>query len=221
MDIEGLGNQLALQLYKEGLVKDQGDLYLLEEKDLIRLERMAQKSANNLLQAIEESKKRPLHRLLYGLGIRFVGERVARLLAEHFGSLEKIKRAQEEELLAVDGVGPKIARSVLLFFQQEGTATLLNKLQRCGVNTLEPTVTSRKDSNAFAGKTFVFTGSLERMTRQEARREVEQRGGRVTDSISKNTDYLVAGKNPGSKLERARELKVKVLGEGDFLDLLK
>ena len=114
MDIEGLGNQLALQLYKEGLVKDQGDLYLLEEKDLIRLERMAQKSANNLLQAIEESKKRPLHRLLYGLGIRFVGERVARLLAEHFGSL-KIKRAQEEELLAVDGVAQNCSLCFAIF----------------------------------------------------------------------------------------------------------
>jgi DNA ligase (NAD+) len=217
MDIEGLGDKLVSQLVDQGLVRDVADLYRLDADTLAGLERMAEKSAANLISAIERSKKVPLHRFLAALGIRHVGEHVARLLADHFGSVESLAAAGVAELEAVSGVGPEVARSVTEFFGDEANRAILARLTAAGV---QPQAEIERTSNALAGKTFVFTGSLTSMSRQEAEREVLRRGARATGSVSKNTDFVVAGESPGSKAERARDLGVVVLSEDEFRTLL-
>ncbi len=219
MDVTGLGEALARQLYKTGLVKDVGDLYYLKKEDLIRLERFGEKSADNLIRALEKSKSNPLHRLLYALGIRFVGVRASRLLAEHFRSLQGLAAAALEELIAVTEIGPKIAISVQEFFRQRETEIIIEKLHNAGVNMEEKPQQGQKKDN-LKGKTFVLTGRLEQYTRQEMKEIIEARGGKVTNSVSKNTDFLLAGKDPGSKLQKAKELGLKILGEEDLQELL-
>ena len=216
MDIEGLGAALVEQLVDTGLVADPGDLYFLKEKkdQLVSLERMAEKSASNLLAAIEASKSRPLDRLIFALGIRHVGATVARALAERFRDLDALASATEDEIAATPGVGPTIARSVVTFFQQEFTRTLIQKLKAAGVNLKAETEAPAQ--RPLEGKSFVFTGALATMTRGEAERLVAQLGGRPSSSVSKATSYVVAGENAGSKLDKARQLGVPVLTEQEF-----
>ena len=221
MDIEGLGDVLVHQLLEKGLVRDFADLYHLRERrdELIALERMADKSADNLLLQIEASKSRELRRLLYGLGIRFVGERAAMLLARHFRRLDAIAEAPVEEMESIYEIGPVVARSVREWFDREENRRLVARLKEAGVRTEEPT-TAAAAEQTFKGQQFVLTGMLERMTRDEARAAIEARGGRVTSSVSKKTTAVVVGKDPGSKADKAAELGVRRLTEEELATLL-
>jgi len=222
MDIEGLGPALAEMLYREGLVEDVGDLYYLRSEQLTGLERIAEKSASNLVAAIEKSKGNPLRRLIFGLGINFVGEKAARLFAEKFGHLDRLRTAEEEKLISIPEIGPKIAEAVVNFFRMPETGTVLEKLEQAGVNFTEPAGPDREEESAhLAGKTFVFSGILEDYKREEAAALVEARGGKVSSSISKKTDYLVVGKEPGSKLDKARDLGVEILSEDRFKEVVR
>jgi DNA ligase (NAD+) len=220
MDIDGLGPAHVEQLVKLGFVHDPADLYALTKEQLLTLERLAERSAQNLLDAIDRSRSRPLARLLFGLGIRHVGEHVARLLAEHFGSIERLRAASEEQLAAVPGVGPQIAASVARFFRQEETTAALEKLKAAGVLP-EAAGEHEQGERPFAGMTFVFTGGLETMTRPEAEEAVRARGGVASGSVSKKTRYVVAGEGGGSKLARAQELGVPVISEAEFREMLE
>ncbi len=218
MNIDGLGEKIVDQLVDKGLVKDVADLYSLKLEDLAALERMAEKSAQNLLDEIEASKKNSLARLIYALGIQFVGERTAQLLAEHFSSLEELAAAKEEQLLEVPEVGPKVAASIAEFFSEPANLKLIKKLNKAGVH---PTAEKRKvKSDKFAGKSFVFTGGLANRSREEAGEIVQQHGGKVSGSVSKKTDYVVVGTDPGSKYDKAKELGVTILTEAEFEKLV-
>jgi DNA ligase (NAD+) len=218
MDINGLGDKIVDKLVATGLVKDLADLYSLKLDDLAELERMGEKSAENLLEQIENSKKVSLDRLIYALGIPFVGERTAQLLAEHFESIEDLASAKEEELYEVPEVGPKVASGILEFFSEPANRQLLKKLEKAGVR---PRAEKRVvKSQNLAAKTFVFTGTLEKRSREEAGELVQQHGGKVSGSVSKKTDYVVVGADPGSKYERAKELGVTVLSEAEFEKML-
>jgi DNA ligase (NAD+) len=213
MDIDGLGEALVNQLTERGLVKNVADLYRLTKDDLLKLERMGDKSAENVLGEIEESKKLPLERVIYGLGIRFVGERTAQFLAEHFGSLDAIMNASAEELEQVNEVGPRIAESIVEFFGDKHNRKLVDDLRKAGL-----TFSGKKKEKGtkLAGKTFVLTGTLARYSRDDAKKLIENAGGRVSGSVSKKTDYVVAGSDAGSKLDKARELGVSVIGEEEM-----
>jgi DNA ligase (NAD+) len=217
MNIDGLGEALVNQLTERGLVKNVADLYWLTKDDLLKLERMGDKSAQNVLKEIEASKKLPLERLIYGLGIRFVGERTAQFLAEHFGSLDDLTKAGAEELEEVNEVGPRIAESIVEFFADEHNRQLVSDLRKAGL-----TFTGKKKEKGtkLAGKTFVLTGTLTRHTRDEAKKMIEDAGGRVSGSVSKKTDYVVAGSDAGSKLDKARELGVSVIEEEEMEKLV-
>ena len=218
MNIDGLGDKIVDQLVDKGLVKDVADLYSLKLDEVAALERMAEKSAQNLLNEIEASKKNSLARLIYALGIRFVGERTGQLLAEHFSSLEELAAAKEEQLTEVPEVGPKVAASIAEFFSEPANRELIKKLRKAGVR---PTVEKREvKSQKFAGKSFVFTGGLANRSREEAGELVKQHGGKVSGSVSKKTDYVVVGAEPGSKHEKAKELGVPILTESEFEKLL-
>jgi DNA ligase (NAD+) len=220
MDIEGLGPAQIRQLLEKGYVRDPADLYCLKKEQLLTLERLAEKSAQNLLNAIQASKGRPLPRLIFGLGIRHVGEMVARLLAERFGSIERLAEASLEELNAVQGIGPQIAESIHRFFRQDETKEVLRKLREEEVLPKGRAVSEAR-SAAFAGMSFVFTGTLQTMQRSEAEAKVRELGGSAAGSVSKSTTHLVAGEKAGSKLEKARQLGAKVLTEQEFLALLE
>ena len=213
MNIDGLGEVLGNQLTERGLVKNVADLYKLTKEDLLQLERMGEKSAENVLAEIEASKKLPLERVIYGLGIRFVGERTAQFLAEHLGSLDAIMKASAEELEEVNEVGPRIAGSIVEFFGDEHNRKLVSDLRVAG---LRFSGQRKEKGTKLAGKTLVLTGTLARHTRDEAKKMIEDAGGRVSGSVSKKTDYLVAGSDAGSKLDKARELAVSVIGEEEL-----
>jgi DNA ligase (NAD+) len=213
MDIDGLGEALVNQLTERGLVKNVADLYRLTEDDLLQLERMGEKSAENVLTEIADSKRLPMERVIYGLGIRFVGERTAQFLSEHFGSLDAIMNASAEELEEVNEVGPRIAESIVEFFADEHNRRLVNDLRKAGLTFAGK---KKEKGTKLAGKTFVLTGTLERHTRDEAKKMIEDAGGRVSGSVSKKTDYVVAGSDAGSKLDKARELGVSVIGEDEL-----
>ncbi len=213
MDIDGLGEALVNQLTERGLVKNVADLYKLTKDDLLELERMGEKSAENVLAEIKASKELPLERVIYGLGIRFVGERTAQFLAEHFGSLDAIMKASAEELEEVNEVGPRIAESIVEFFADEHNRKLVSDLRKAGLTF---TGQKKEKGTKLAGKTFVLTGTLARHTRDEAKKMIEDAGGRVSGSVSKKTDYVVAGSDAGSKLDKARELGVSVIGEEEL-----
>jgi DNA ligase (NAD+) len=216
MDIEGLGEKLVDQLVDRGLVKDVADLYDVDEAALVDLERMGEKSARNLLAAIEHSKATTLPRLLVALGIRHVGETTARALAAHFGALERVMDASEDALQEVPDIGPEVAASIRRFFDQSAARRLVQKLERAGLR-IARIATAR---GPLAGKTFVLTGGLESMSRSEAQQRIEALGGRLGASPSKTTDYVVVGQDPGSKLARAKKLKLTTLDERAFLELL-
>ena len=220
MDIEGLGPAVIEQLVDKGLVEDYGDLYSLEHAQLANLERMADKSAQNLLDALEKSKQVPYERVLYALGIRMVGQHVARVLARAFPSMAKLAAAEEEELSQVREVGPQIAQSVRVFFEQEKTKQVMEKLRQAGLNLKAEEAEEPGEAQVLVGKTIVFTGALAKLTRSDAEALVERLGGRAASSLSKKTDYLVAGADPGSKYDKARELGVKVLSEEEFLGMV-
>ncbi len=217
MNIDGLGDALVTQLTDRKLIKNVADIYKLTKADLLSLERMGDKSAQNVLDEIENSKKLPLERVIYGLGIRMVGERTAQFLAEHFGSMEGLTQAGEEELQEVNEVGPRIAESIVEFFQEPKNRALVKQLQDLG---LRLTGTKKQRGTKLAGKTFVLTGTLPNLTRDEAKKMIEDAGGRVSGSVSKKTDFVVAGDDAGSKLDKAKELKVKVIGEKEMQDLV-
>ena len=217
MDIEHLGEAAATQLLERGLIRDIAGLYRLSIADLAGLDRLAEKSAGNLHRAIQDSKGRGLARLLYGLGIRYVGENVARLLAAAFGSMEAMESAGEAQFAAVPGIGPRIAASVHLFFQQADNRRLIRELAEAGVQMTDATSAGPKP---LLGKTFVLTGSLETLTRDEAKAGIQAQGGRVTSSVSKKTDYVIVGEDPGSKADDARRLGIPLLNEVEFRRVL-
>jgi len=218
MNIDGLGDKIVDQLVDKGMVKDVADLYELKLEEVANLERMAEKSAQNLLDEIAASKKNPLSRLIYALGILYVGGRTGQLLAEHFSSVEDLAKATQEELENVPEVGPKVSASITDFFSEPANQKLIKKLREAGVR---PTAEKREvKSQKFAGKSFVFTGGLANRSREAAGEIVQQHGGKVSGSVSKKTDYVVVGTDPGSKHDKAKELGVTILTEKEFERLL-
>jgi DNA ligase (NAD+) len=217
MNIDGMGDALVTQLTEHALVKNVADIYNLTKADLLSLERMGDKSAQNILDEIENSKKLPLERVIYGLGIRMVGERTAQFLAEHFGSMEALESASVEELQNVNEVGPRIAESIVEFFSIAANRKLVERLREAGL-TLKGKKKER--GTKLAGKTFVLTGTLAKHTRDEAKKMIEDAGGKVTGSVSKKTDYVVAGADAGSKLDKAKELGVDVIDEQKMIRLV-
>jgi DNA ligase (NAD+) len=217
MNIDGMGDALVTQLTERGMVKDVADIYKLTKTQLLSLERMGEKSADNVLREIENSKKLPLERVIYGLGIRFVGERTAQFLAEHFGDISALENAGEEELQQVEEVGPRIAKSIVEFFAEPRNRELVEELRAAGL-TLKGKKKQR--GTKLAGKTFVLTGTLANYTRDEAKKLIEDAGGKVVGSVSKKTDYVVAGADAGSKLDKAKELGVAVVDEKGMEQLL-
>jgi len=218
MNIEGLGDSLVDQLLEKKLVRAVPDLYSLRYDDLASLERMGPKSSQNLLAEIEKSKSRDLAALVFALGIRHVGDRLARTLADHFRTLDALTEASAEELTEVEDIGPKVAESIVFFFRQPENAALIRKLKEAGLN-FEARV-ERRGARPLGGKTFVLTGTLAGMEREEAKELIEGLGGKVTSSVSGKTDYVVVGESPGSKLDKARQLNVAVLNEPEFLKLV-
>ncbi|MCS7242701.1 MAG: NAD-dependent DNA ligase LigA [Candidatus Caldatribacterium sp.] len=220
MDIEGLGDKLIEQLVERGYVRSIPDLYRLTKEKLLELERMGDKSSENLLRAIERSKRRPLARFLYALGIRYVGEFVAQLLAEHFGSLRRLMEASLDDLLAVEGIGPKVAEAVWQFFRNFENRSMLEELEALGVIPEEEKTEVSTSESALQGKTFVFTGTLSRFSRKEVEELVRQKGGKVASAVSRKVDYLVVGENPGGKLDEARQKNVRILTEEEFYRMI-
>ncbi len=219
LNIDGLGEKLIEQLVDKGLVKSFADLYFLNKDKLAELERMAEKSAQNIIDAIAKSREVAFDRFIYALGMRHVGEHMARVLAKEFGSLQNLLKADAERLQQIHEVGPQVAESVTRFFREKKNLATIERLKKGGVKIREIAKPKSADQK-FAGKTFVFTGALEKFSRDEAERMVDERGGRASGSVSKKTDYVVAGPGAGSKLEKARELGVAVISEDEFLKLI-
>ncbi|GAA5342691.1 MAG: NAD-dependent DNA ligase LigA [Anaerolineaceae bacterium] len=221
MDINGLGPQIIAQLIDAGLIHSAADLYTLKKEDLLKLEKFGEKKADNLLQAIEASKQQPLERLIIGLGIHGVGEVAARKLASTFHSLDNLSQADVSQLEQLDGIGPNIAQSIVGWFQQPHNRELLEKLKQNGVWPVEAEESEQLKSKPLAGLTFVFTGTLPTLTREEATRLIEENGGKVTNSVSRKTSYLILGTEPGSKYIKAVELGVPILDENQLKKLLE
>ena len=219
MNIDGLGEKLIEQLVDKGLVKSFADLYFLKAERLAELERMAEKSAQNIIEAIAKSREVAFDRFIYALGMRHVGEHMARVLAKQFGSLQNLIKTDEEKLQQIHEVGPQVAESVTRFFKEKKNRAAIERLKKGGVKIREITKPKAVEQK-FAGKTFVFTGTLEKFARDEAERMVDERGGRASGSVSKKTDYVVAGPGAGSKLDKARELGVAVISEEEFLKMV-
>ena len=220
MNIDGLGERVVSQLFQEGLIKDVADIYRLTREQLLQLERMGEKSTDNLLSAIDQSKENSLERLLFGLGIRHVGAKAAKTLAQQFETLEQLRPALKDDLIAIDEIGDKMADAVVTYFENPEVQHLLNELVSLGVNTTYkgPKLIKIEDSDSYlAGKTVVLTGKLEQLTRTEAKEGIEVLGGKVTGSVSKSTDLVVAGEAAGSKLKKAEELKIEVWDEARLI----
>lgn len=218
MDIEGLGSVVVSQLVDKGLVEDVGDLYKLTVDDIAGLDRMGEKSANNLIDAIEKSKDRPLFRLLTSLGIDYVGETTAQVLATEFGSVDRLMSATIEELEKVDGVGEKVAKAIYDYFHNERNIRIIDKLKQAGVKMSDEVEGGKRP---LSGKKVVFTGSLSSLTREEAKEIAQKAGAKVASSVSSSTDILVVGENPGSKYDKARELGIEIISEDEFLALVR
>ncbi|HBY57600.1 MAG TPA: DNA ligase [Candidatus Atribacteria bacterium] len=222
MDIEGLGPAIIDQLVEKKLVRNIADLYFLKRNELISLERMAEKSADNLLRAIKESKERPLFRLIYGLGIRYVGVHTSEVIARYYPTLDKFKKASLEELIEIDEIGPKIAESIILFFKEKENLFIIERLRDAGLNfgREEEAIQKEKESLPLKGKQFVLTGALKEFTRNQAKEIISKLGGRITGSVSKKTDYVIAGEDPGSKYQKAQELGVTIINEEEFKKMI-
>lgn len=222
MNIDGLGEKVVEQLLKENLIKDVADLYHLKVEQLVDLERMGKKSATNLVEAIERSKENSLERLIFGLGIRHVGEKAAKIIAEHFETMDRLAIATEEEITAIHEIGNKMADSIVTYFKKEEVKQLISRLKEVGVNmTYKGKKVEVSENSPFAGKTIVLTGKLSQMTRNEAKEKIEQLGGTVTGSVSKKTDLVIAGQDAGSKLTKANELGIEVWDEQRLIEILQ
>lgn len=222
MDIEGLGDALVDLFVEKGFIKHFSDIYNLKHRrdELVKIERLGEKSIDNLLNAIEESKKQPFHKVLFALGIRYVGAGAAQKIANHFGSIDNLINASEEEIASIYEIGPSISNSIRNFFSNKQNVRLINELKSAGLNFSSGEKKKIKNT-ALADKTFVLTGTLSSLTREEASEKIIQLGGKVTSSVSKNTDFVIAGEKAGSKLSKAEKLGIKILNEEDFLSLLK
>jgi DNA ligase (NAD+) len=219
MDIEGLGGKVAQMLVEKGLVKDLADIFTLRMEDLKALPGFAELSAQNIRDAIEAAKEVPLHRFIYAIGIPNVGEYTAQLLAEYFGTLESLAEATEGELTSIKGIGEETAKSITAFFRDPHNQEMIQKMLASGVKVIP---VQREDAELpLKGQTVVFTGTLSSMDRNRAKELVEQAGGRVTNSVSKKTNLVVVGENPGSKYQKALSLGVKTVSEEGFLDMVK
>ncbi len=224
MNIDGLGERVVSQLFQEKLIEDVADLYKLTYEQLISLERMGEKSVTNLLNAINASKSNSLERLLFGLGIRHVGSKAAKTIAMEFGNMDKLANATSEELTAINEIGDKMADSIVAFFEQEEAAELIQELKDSGVNmkyTGARPVAAEESDSVFAGKTIVLTGKLEQLSRNEAKEQIELLGGKITGSVSKKTDLVIAGEDAGSKLTKAEQLGIEIWDEEKLLEELK
>ena len=218
MNIDGLGEKFVIQLYEAELIKDVADLYTLKYEDLIKLDRVGDKKATNLLNAIEASKKQPLEKVLFGLGIRFLGQKASRLLAEEFLTIDNVMEATAERLVEIPEIGEVIAQSVVTYTQNDDFVDLIEKLKQNGLEMKQEAF--EQESNLFNDMTFVLTGKLENLTRNEAKSRIEENGGKVTGSVSNNTTVVVAGSDAGSKLEKANELGIEVWSEEELLERL-
>jgi len=218
MDIDHLGESTVDKLLDKNMIENVADLYDLKKEDILQIEGFKEKSAQNLIESIKQSKKQDLSRLIYGLGIRHVGKYSAQLLASHFSSIDKLAEATEEELKEIDGLGEKSAEAIATFFTSEENITLLNRLKQNGVNTKSKKVETKQ---LLQGKKFVFTGSLEDLSRSKAGDLVKEQGGMVTSSVSKNVNYVVVGKKPGSKYEKAKKQGIPIIKEDEFLYMTK
>jgi DNA ligase (NAD+) len=220
MDIDGLGDKLVEQMVDEALIKDVADLYTLDVEQIAGLERMAEKSATNLVKALQKSKETTLARFIYALGIHDVGETTAQTLANHFGSLDKLQKARQEQLIEIPDIGPAVSESILHFFAQAHNREVIEKLQAAGIHW--PAIKVKSDAELpLKDQTFVVTGTLASMSRDEAKTALQALGAKVTGSVSKKTNYVVVGENPGSKADKAEALGVEMLDEQAFLKLLK
>lgn len=218
MDIEGLGDAVVEQLVDAGLIKNTADLFYLKYEDVVKLERFADKSAQNLIDAITKAKENPLDKLICGLGIRLIGARGAKSLAQHFGSIDGIMNATVEELSQIDDIGDKMAESVVRYFRESETIDLIERMKAAGVNMIAE---EKTEGGVFTGKIFVLTGTLPSLKRAEAQKLIEDNGGKVSGSVSKKTDFVVAGEEAGSKLDKAISLGVKVISEEDLLKMIQ
>jgi DNA ligase (NAD+) len=216
-DIDGLGDKLVDQLVEKRLLTSYADIFYLDKQKLEGLDRMGPKSAGNIIVAIEYSKKINFNRFLFALGIRYVGEHIAKILAHNFESLSQLMKASQTELEAIDGVGPVVAESVESFFDQIENRNTVDQLRRGGIQILQ---SPHKKEQALKGKVFVLTGTLAGMTRRQAKEMIEMAGGKVSSSVSRNTDYLVTGESAGSKLRRAKDLGINIIDESAFKELL-
>ena len=223
MNIDGLGPAVITQLLDAGLIASAADLYYLQKEQLVTLERMGEKSADNLLNSLAASKTRTLAQVVYALGIRLVGQNVAKVLVRNFPTMEALKNAAYDDLVEIDEVGPKIAESVVSYFAQERHIAFLNRLADAGVSmgTAENVAEQKQESTAFTGKTVVLTGTLPTLDRREATALIEQAGGKTSGSVSKKTDYVLAGESAGSKLTKAQDLGIAIIDEETFLKMLK
>jgi DNA ligase (NAD+) len=221
MDIEGLGGETVALLYQNGLVRNYADLYDLKIEQILPLERMAQKSAENLINGIEKSKEVPFERVLYALGIRYVGETVAKKLAKHYKSIDAIANASLMDLILVDEIGEKIAQSVIEFFENPENRSTVDRLKNVGVQLMLDESKSTVVSSVLEGKILVVSGVFEKFSRDELKKAIEDNGGKVGSSISAKTNFVIAGDNMGpAKLEKASQLKVPIISEDDFLGMI-
>jgi DNA ligase (NAD+) len=219
LNIDGLGPALVDQLVDSGLIRDVADLYALKPADIANLERMGEKSAENLIREIEGSKGAPVAKVLFGLGILHVGANIAELLLAHFSSIDAVAAASVDAITSIHGIGPRVAESIVNFFQQPTHQELLKRLKGAGLQWSTGTIPSSEASaNFFTGKTFVLTGALSKLTRSEAEAQIKARGGKVASSVSKKTDFVVAGDSPGSKYDRAVQLGIPILTEAEFME---
>ena len=221
MDIEGLGAETIEQLYREKLVENPADFYVLKKEQLLPLERMAEKSAQNIIDGVEKSKEIPFEKVLFGIGIKHVGETVAKKLAKNFNTIDDLKNATAEELIQVEDIGGKIAESIVKFFNDSENILMIERLKSYGVQLEKGENTNEVLSNTLENKTFLFTGKLSLFTRDAAEEMVEKHGGKNISAVSKNLNYLVVGEKAGSKLKKAQDIgTIEILDEQEFLNLI-
>jgi DNA ligase (NAD+) len=216
-DISGIGEKLIDKFVEAKIINDIADIFYLTPFELAQISGVGQKTIANILSQIEKAKNTPFHRVIVGLGIPMVGEKTAKILAEHFKNIDNLSKATYDELISIEGIGPEVAKSIIEYFKNEKTKEIIEKLKKAGVNLETKEI---KKSDKLKGLTFVITGTLKNYTRDEAKEVIEQLGGKVTNTVSSKTDYLIVGENPGSKLGKARQLGVKTINEDEFEKLI-